>query len=203
MNARRRILIAWLLPLLMAGCSLLPQGQEDAAAKPRQVQNLPAVEPLLFYTERLAEQLFYQLPPLDVGAITVATFAEAQALRPDSSRKDSMNLALQLQDSMQTVAAQLGYKVSELRLSTSAVIASDHETVLSRDLSVMTAAKGTRYVITGTMTESDFDMMVNAKLVDLSNQQVMAAASTVIPIRSFSSNEQLQMRHNKLYRQSE
>ncbi len=40
--------------------------------------------PLLYYTERLADQLFYQLQPLESGAIAVTTFADVQLMAPDT-----------------------------------------------------------------------------------------------------------------------
>jgi hypothetical protein len=187
--------------LLLCSCSFLPQGQQIADP----VKLSPAAQhpPLLFYTERLADQLFYKLAPLESGAIAVTTFADAQLMQPDTSRSASYNLSLQLQESMQTVATQLGYQVSEIRLNNAVVLTPGYENALGRDLSQLAQQHQARYLISGTLTESELHMTVNAKLVDLKNQQVLAAASSVIPVAVLWPNEQLQLRHNKLYRNPE
>ncbi len=93
--------------LLLCSCSFLPQGQ-DVAEPAELAQKADQHPPLLYYTERLADQLFYQLQPLESGAIAVTTFADVQLMAPDTSRHSSYNASLQLQESMQTVATQLG-----------------------------------------------------------------------------------------------
>ena len=153
--------------------------------------------------ERLADQLFYKLQPLESGAIAVTTFADVQLMAPDISRSASYNASLQLQESMQTVATQLGYQVSEIRLNDAVLVHSGYENALGRNLTELAQSQQARYVITGTLTEGELHITVNAKLIDLKSQQVLAAASSVIPVAVLWPDEQLQLRHNKLYRNSE
>jgi hypothetical protein len=187
--------------LLLCSCSFLPQGQDvaDPVTKSKAEQH----PPLLFYTERLADQLFHKLQPLESGAIAVTTFADVQLMAPDVSRHSSYNASLQLQESMQTVATQLGYQVSEIRLNDAVMLHPGFENALGRDLSQLAQNQQARYVITGTLTEGEVHITVNAKLIDLKSQQVLAAASSVIPVAVLWPNEQLQLRHNRLYRNSE
>jgi hypothetical protein len=187
--------------LLVSGCSFLPQGQE--IAEPAEVSQTELHPPLLYYTERLADQLFHKLQPLESGAIAVTTFADVQLMAPDTSRHSSYNASLQLQESMQTVATQLGYQVSEIRLNDAVLVHAGFENSLGRDVSQLAQNQQARYVITGTLTEGELYITVNAKLVDLKSQRVLAAASSVIPVAVLWPNEQLQLRHNKLYRNSE
>jgi hypothetical protein len=187
--------------LLLCSCSSLPEGQKSAGAA--ELSNATQHPPLLFYTERLADQLFHKLQPLESGAIAVTTFADVQLMAPDTSRNSSYNAALQLQESMQTVATQLGYQVSEIRLNDSVIVHAGFENTLGRDVSQLGQNQQARYVITGTLTEGEVHITVNAKLIDLKSQQVLAAASSVIPVAVLWPNEQLQLRHNKLYRNSE
>ncbi|HJS14876.1 MAG TPA: FlgO family outer membrane protein [Rheinheimera sp.] len=187
--------------LLLCSCSSLPQGQD--IADPVKASEAEQHPPLLFYTERLADQLFHKLQPLESGAIAVTTFADVQLMAPDTSRKSSYNASLQLQESMQTVATQLGYQVSEIRLNDAVLVHPGFENSLGRDLSLLAQNQQARYVITGTLTEGEVHITVNAKLIDLKSQQVLAAASSVIPVAVLWPNEQLQLRHNKLYRNSE
>lgn len=187
--------------LLLCSCSSLPQGQD--LADPVELSKAAQHPPLLFYTERLADQLFHKLQPLESGAIAVTTFADVQLMAPDTSRNASYNASLQLQESMQTVATQLGYQVSEIRLNDAVLVHTGYENSLGRDLSLLAQNQQARYVITGTLTEGEVYITVNAKLIDLKSQQVLAAASSVIPVDVLWPNEQLQLRHNKLYRNSE
>lgn len=187
--------------LLLCGCSFLPQGQD--VAEPAEVSQAERHPPLLYYTERLADQLFHKLQPLEAGAITVTTFADVQLMAPDTSRHSSYNASLQLQESMQTVATQLGYQVSEIRLNDAVLVHPGYENSLGRDISQLAQKQQARYVISGTLTEGERYITVNAKLIDLKNQQVLAAASSVIPVAVLWPDEQLQLRHNKLYRNSE
>ncbi|MDF3125871.1 FlgO family outer membrane protein [Rheinheimera sp. 1928-s] len=187
--------------LLLCSCSSLPQGQD--LADPVELSKAAQHPPLLFYTERLADQLFHKLQPLESGAIAVTTFADVQLMAPDTSRNSSYNASLQLQESMQTVATQLGYQVSEIRLNDAVLVHTGYENSLGRDLSLLAQNQQARYVITGTLTEGEVYITVNAKLIDLKSQQVLAAASSVIPVDVLWPNEQLQLRHNKLYRNSE
>lgn len=187
--------------LLLCSCSSLPQRQD--VADPAELSQVSEHPPLLFYTERLADQLFHKLQPLESGAIAVTTFADVQLMAPDISRTANYNAALQLQESMQTVATQLGYQVSEIRLNDAVLVHPGYENSLGRDLNLLAQNQQARYVITGTLTEGEVHITVNAKLIDLKNQQVLAAASSVIPVAVLWPNEQLQLRHNKLYRNSE
>lgn len=187
--------------LLLCSCSSLPQGQD--IADPAELSTASAHPPLLFYTERLADQLFHKLQPLESGAIAVTTFADVQLMAPDTSRNSSYNVALQLQESMQTVATQLGYQVSELRLNDAVLVHAGYENSLGRNVNSLVQNQQARYLITGTLTEGEEHITVNAKLIDLRSQHVVAAASSVIPVDVLWPNEQLQLRHNKLYRNSE
>lgn len=200
-GARVRIVGLNITVLLLCSCSFLPQGQE--VAEPAELSQQEQHPPLLYYTERLADQLFYKLQPLESGAIAVTTFTDVQLMAPDSSRHSSYNASLQLQESMQTVATQLGYQVSEIRLNEAVLVHEGFENSLGRDVTQLAQNQQARYVITGTLTEGELHITVNAKLIDLKSQRVLAAASSVIPVAVLWPNEQLQLRHNKLYRNSE
>ncbi|WP_052749253.1 FlgO family outer membrane protein [Rheinheimera mesophila] len=125
----------------------MPQGQE--VAEPAELSQQEQHPPLLYYTERLADQLFYKLQPLESGAIAVTTFTDVQLMAPDSSRHSSYNASLQLQESMQTVATQLGYQVSEIRLNEAVLVHSGFENSLGRDVTQLAQNQQARYVITG------------------------------------------------------
>ncbi len=188
---------ALLLPLLLSACQQAPERQQTAPQR-----QLVAVGPLLMYTERLADRLLAHLPPLTKGAIAVVTFTELRSLQPDPYNLSQNQLGLQLQESMIAVAAQRGYQVKELRAANSVAVYPDHERLLSRDLQQLAERHAVRYVIVGTLNQSEQYTTVNARLVDIQNNMVMAAASDLIPANALGATEQVQLRQQKLYRQS-
>lgn len=184
---------------LLTGCSLLPDGQETASPTARSAPK-KAEQPLLFYTERLADQLFAELGPIAIGQVAVVTFVDADTLKPEPVHFRFRQLGLQLQESMQTVASQLGYQVVELRATNQISLYAEHEQGLSRELAELAKQQQVRFVIAGTMTQGDYDTTVNAKLVDTEHNRVIAAASNLIPQLAFDQNEKVRMRQDKLYR---
>ncbi|MFC4656973.1 FlgO family outer membrane protein [Rheinheimera marina] len=184
---------------LLTGCSLLPDGQETASPTARSAPK-KAEQPLLFYTERLADQLFAELGPIAIGQVAVVTFVDADTLKPEPAHFRFRQLGLQLQESMQTVASQLGYQVVELRATNQISLYAEHEQGLSRELAELAKQQQVRFVIAGTMTQGDYDTTVNAKLVDTEHNRVIAAASNLIPQLAFDQNEKVRMRQDKLYR---
>lgn len=194
-----------LMSLMMIGCiaglnvGCQPLVKRQTAAAPMQSN---AAAPVLVYTERLADQLFMGLAPIQKGAIAVVSFTELKSLAPDPYNLSLNLLGLQLQESMIAVASQRGYQVKELRLAQAVSVYADHERQLSRDLTQLATQQSVRYVIVGTLNQSEFYTTVNARLVDIQTNSVMAAASDVIPAEVLGSSEQIQLRQQKLYRTS-
>ena len=194
-----------LMSLMMIGCIVglnvgcQPLVKRQTAAVPMQSN---AAAPVLVYTERLADQLFMGLAPIQKGAIAVVSFTELKSLAPDPYNLSLNLLGLQLQESMIAVASQRGYQVKELRLAQAVSVYADHERQLSRDLTQLATQQSVRYVIVGTLNQSEFYTTVNARLVDIQTNSVMAAASDVIPAEVLGSSEQIQLRQQKLYRTS-
>ncbi len=188
--------------LLTTACVQLPepseQRQQTAVLQPE-----VAVTPLLYYTERIADRLFKDLKPITPGAIAVVSFTDVKSLAPDPYNLSMNLLGLQLQESMLTVASQLGYQVKELRLASSVKIYADHERMLSRDINELATQQSVRYVIAGTLNQSENYTTVNARLVDIQTNTVIAAASDLVPSAVLGSAEQVQLRQQMLYRNSQ
>ncbi|WP_333798169.1 FlgO family outer membrane protein [Rheinheimera sp.] len=188
--------------LFTTACVQLPepseQRQQTAVLQPE-----VAVTPLLYYTERIADRLFQDLKPITPGAIAVVSFTDVKSLAPDPYNLSMNLLGLQLQESMLTVASQLGYQVKELRLASSVKIYADHERMLSRDISELATQQSVRYVIAGTLNQSENYTTVNARLVDIQTNTVIAAASDLVPSSVLGSAEQVQLRQQMLYRNSQ
>lgn len=196
----KRYCIGTVLVLLaLSGCMQLPERQQSAIDAERRTQQL-AVTPLLYYSERLADRLFQDLAPITPGAMAVVSFTELKTLAPDPYNLTQNMLGLQLQESMITVASQRGYQVKELRLAEQVKVYSDHERVLSRDVTELATSQSVRYVIAGTIHQAENYTTVNARLVDIQNNTVIAAASDLIPANVLGSTEKVQLRQQQLYR---
>lgn len=182
---------------------LAAAGVQQAAEAPTPSGEPLAVEgPLLYYTERVADRLFAGLTPLARGPVAVVSFTELRSLAPDPYNLSLNMLGLQLQESMLTVATQRGYQVKELRLGQAVQFYSDHERMLTRQLSELATEQSVRYVIVGTMNQSEYYTTVNARLVDVQTNQVVAAASDLVPAQVLGTTEQVQLRQQRLYRNS-
>lgn len=193
--------ISGLLLWALVGCVQLPERQLTANSQQRELQQV-AVTPLLYYSERLADRLFQDLEPIAMGAMAVVSFTDIQTLAPDPHNIPMQLLGLQMQESMITVASQRGYRVKELRLANQVKIFTDHERMLSRDITELATAQSVRYVIAGTITQTENYTTVNARLVDIQENTVVAAASDLIPTQVLGQSEQVQFRQQRLYRTS-
>ncbi|MEN3158888.1 FlgO family outer membrane protein [Alkalimonas sp. NCh-2] len=190
----------WLLltlALTLTACSQSPARQQsaDTAAKPR-------LDPVLFYTERLAEQLLRDLPALPHGSMTAVTFTDSATLQPDATNVRMRHLGLQLQESMLTVASQLGYQVTEFRAGQSLQLHSQHDSLLTRQLASLATEQNIRYIIAGTLSQHEDFTIVNARLVDTKTNRVVAAAADQIPTAVLGSAKQVQLRQQMIYRSS-
>lgn len=199
---RFAILLCWFG--LVACQSQAPLQQTAASRQAIAATGMPAPDnaPLLFYTERVADRLFQGVAPLPRGPIAVVSFTEMRGLKPDPYNVSMNMLGLQLQESMLTVASQRGYDVKEIRLADAIAIYPDHEQMLTRDLTRLAQQQSVRYIIVGTMNQSEQFTTVNARMVDVQTHQVVAATSDLVPATVLGSTEDVQLRQQRLYRNS-
>ncbi len=192
---RLQLVLSMLLLLLVSSCAQEPQRQQSARAE----QHI-AITPVLYYTERIADRLFQDLGPIPDGTMAVVSFTELKTLAPDPYNLSMNLLGLQLQESMLTVASQRGYKVKELRLASQVKVYQDHERILSRDITELATQQSVRYVIVGTLNQAENYTTVNARLVDIQSNTIVAAASDLVPANVLGSAEKVQLRQQQLYR---
>ncbi|RXF06897.1 hypothetical protein D9981_00735 [Pseudoalteromonas phenolica O-BC30] len=88
----------------------------------------------------------------------------------------------------------------EHRLSNSITVSEHHEDMLTRDLNNLRARQNIDYVILGTITRQEHANMINARLVNVLNGQVISAGFAEVPINVMWTDEKVQMRNDKLYR---
>jgi TolB-like protein len=187
-----------LLALILSGCAHLPSWQEDA-----EEGQIVAEEPLLLHTEQIANKLFASLTPIEYGNLAVVSFTELESLALSKANHSLNMLGLQLQESMLSVSTQRGFNVVEIRAANQVQLFKDHERLLSRDSGDISKDIDVRYMVVGTLLQGNQMTTVNARLLDLREGTVVAAVSDNVPNSVIGLNaNQIQMKHNKLYRSS-
>lgn len=163
-------------------------------------------QPLGFYTERLARQLFAQLDDsplwLTRPQIAVSSFLPATALHLRDANTEQRDFANQLSESMLAHSRQFGYAVYEYRLSNEVMLAEDYEQALSRQLSDINSKGEANTLLTGTYTLQQDAVIVNARLIHIPSKQVLAAVTDYIPANVLWSTQQVNKRGAMFYRQS-
>ena len=162
-----------------------------------------AEEPLLLHTEQIANKLFASLTPIEYGNLAVVSFTELESLALSKANHSLNMLGLQLQESMLSVSTQRGFNVVEIRAANQVQLFKDHERLLSRDSGDISKDIDVRYMVVGTLLQGNQMTTVNARLLDLREGTVIAAVSDNVPNSVIGLNaNQIQMKHNKLYRSS-
>jgi TolB-like protein len=203
-----RLFILVLLTML-SGCQLMNEvKREEDLAKPKGVEGSIPMEvkgmssfPLHNYTANLAQQLYRgEAGRLRNAHIGVMSFTLATELGQETAAQQSSGLSQQIQESLMTQMTQLGYSIVEHRMSDTITISDQHEDMLTRDISKLRTRQNIDYVILGTITRQEHANIINARLVNVLNGQVISAAFTEVPINVMWTSEKIQMRNNKLYR---
>ena len=172
-----RVLTSMVLMLALSACSHFP-GQLDAN---KHEQADYKRDSLHAYVTTLAQQLFLSTKQLQFNeTIAVGSFLpidnlEGKALPPTST------LGQQIQESLITLATQSGLKVVEFKTTNTLKLAPKLDIMLSRDLKDINKNINIDYFLTGTYAFGHSGLAINARLIDVSTSNVVAAATDIIP----------------------
>lgn len=194
---------------LLSGCQLLNEiKREEELASPKGIEGSVPMEvksmsslPLHQYTLQLANQLYKgEAGRLRNAHIAVMSFTMATDLGQETAMQQNAGLSQQIQESLITQMTQYGYGVVEHRLSDSITVSKSHEDMLTRDIDKLRKRQNIDFVVLGTITRQEHANIVNARLVNVLNSQIVSAATIEVPINVMWTDEKIQMRDNKLYR---
>ncbi len=176
-----KLLMLALLGLLLTGCAsvknLLSFNEISAAEKQQQLRQ----NSLHAHLRELASQLFLSANRLALNeTIAVGSFLPIEDLQGKSLPPRSM-LGQQIQESMITYAAQEGLNVIEFKTAQNLQVGEQLDIMLSRDLDKLSKKITIHYFLTGTFTIADNGLTINARLIDLTNNSLVAAATDVLP----------------------
>ncbi|MBB1430936.1 FlgO family outer membrane protein [Pseudoalteromonas sp. SG43-4] len=191
-----------LLPLLflnLAACNLVPPPEPSVPTNAPKAAMAPFT--VNDYVVNLTSQLNHLNGSLNANArVGVSSFFYADALDTKLVTGQASGLSQQIQESLLTQFTQLGYHTVEYRLGNNLSLSENSDSILSRDLSKLRNRQNIDLVITGTVTRQQHAYIVNARLVNIENKQVLSAGSTEIPINVMWGNEKIQQRDGLLYR---
>ncbi|WP_423187100.1 FlgO family outer membrane protein [Alishewanella sp. d11] len=196
--------LAGVMLVLLGGCAYFNEPDETVTLPVRQVSAVGlSPQSLGFYTERLANQLFNELANSQHAKQTELAVTSFLPIRPLSLSKLSaqeIELANQLAESMLTEAVQRGYAAVDIRLRREILLQADHEQALSRQLTELKQQHHARLLLSGTYSAQEDGFIVNVRLIDIVNQQVLAAATDYVPDNVLWSAEKMRTRGNYFYR---
>lgn len=190
-------LLCVLLLVSLSGCAnLLSQFSEDTP--PVATPNLGESAQ---FTALLANDLFMNTNADNQYRYAVAGFVPVDTMRTDLNQQGPlMLLGHQLEQGLITEAVRRGYIAQDFKAS-NALILSDHsDRALSRDINHLSELQNIDYYITGTITPQQHGAMVNARIINVRNKDVVAAATRFFPADLFWNEEQVSLRNGHLYR---
>tara|TARA_R110001583_G_scaffold9788_2_gene45929 strand:+ start:45208 stop:45816 length:609 start_codon:yes stop_codon:yes gene_type:complete len=151
---------------------------------------------------RLANTLFSSAKNMKLSqSVAVGTFLPVSLINEKNMLEQS-HIGLQIQESFITLGAQAGLKIIEYKTMSSIKLQQGSDVMLSRDVQNLHEKINAQYFLTGTYSEQDNSLVVNARLIELSSQNVVAAATGYIPTLSLRSKQKVIMKNNMLYRQT-
>jgi len=151
---------------------------------------------------RLANKLFANANNIKLSqAVAVGTFLPIH-LNTKPNLAEQHYIGLQIQESFITLAAQAGLNVIEFKAASAIKITSDADVMLSRDTKDLQRNINAQYFITGTYSEHENKLVVNARIIELPEQKIIAAATGYIPMPSLNDKQKITMKNDMLYRKA-
>jgi len=102
-------------------------------------------------------------------------------VRLNESLEDSTVLGNQLSEYLITELQEFGLAIVDFKLAGNIKVTSQGDFVLSRKAEALAKQVEMEHVVTGTIIEDDRGVRVNARIVSMSNKQVVASANVYIP----------------------
>lgn len=188
---------------VLSGCAAPAKEQVQNASQSLH-QTSPTVKQnsVQYYTQRIADQLFRSVLTLQPDAgIAIGTFTQIDSLMINEMKNHPLRLlGLQLEDGFMTASVNRGLKVIEYKTRQKLMIKPSQDLMLSRDVKQLAQSHDIQYFLTGTLTEQETGVVVNARLINTENNQVIAAATDYVPLDTLWSGNKVQLKNNLIYR---
>ncbi|MDA8621145.1 FlgO family outer membrane protein [Psychrosphaera sp.] len=152
------------------------------------------------HVEQLARQLLNTTNYFNVGQpILVGTFLPANTLSEDKNASIAP-FGLQLQESFVTFLTQAGLKVTEFKVQKQVNISQNADMFMSRDVNSLEKNITADYLLVGHYVQQENELVVNARIINLSDKTVVAAATDYIPMNTMWSHDKVKLKNDQIYR---
>lgn len=185
--------------LFLNGCSQTPNEVDTAATPYTEMVAMPE-ENLHQHMIYLANDLFSTSKELSVRyPIAVGTFLPIKHI-DGKSLPQEVEIGHLIQESFVTLGAQAGLNVIEFKTMPAIQLTEGQDIMLSRDIAVLNKEFNAKYYLTGTYSEQNNSLIVNARIIDISTLSVKAAATRYMPLDIAATQNKLSLKNNMIYR---
>jgi TolB-like protein len=133
----------------------------------------------------------------------VVGFVPVTSMQQDLSQQGPlMLLGHQLEQGITTEVVRRGFIAQDYKATNTIIMGRDSDRALSRNVEHLKGLQPIDYYITGTITEQETGAMVNARIINVRNKDVIAAATKFFPAELFWQQEQVILRNGMPYRSS-
>ncbi len=188
-----------LIPVLL-GCTQTPDETDMANAFDKQSSNKSTSETLHQHVTHLANNLFSTSKEFAIRyPIAVGTFLPIKQINGKNLPQEK-EVGHLIQESFITLGTQAGLNIVEYKTMSAIKLSDGYDIMLSRDIKELNTQFKAKYYLTGTYSEQNDHLIVNARIIDLNSLEVKAAATTYIPIDVASNQNKLSLKNNMIYR---
>ncbi|WP_420207611.1 FlgO family outer membrane protein [Alteromonas gracilis] len=184
---------------LLAGCSTLEEPKSQVSQT--NTDDISALGNVEYHTYMLANELFADVGPARQSLYAVVGFVPVDSMKYSAVHQHPlMLLGHQLEQGMITEATERGFSTQEFKLSNDIIVSDESDRVLTRDIDQLSNIERVDFYITGTMVYQESGAVVNARIINARNKNIVAAATRFFPAELFWREEQVTTRNGKLYR---
>ncbi len=184
---------------LLSGCSSSDEPKSQFAQT--DASNVSALGNVEYHTYMLANELFADVGSARQSRYAVVGFVPADTMKYSAGHQHPlMLLGHQLEQGMITEATKRGFSTQEFKLSNDIIVSNESDRVLTRDIDQLSNIERVDFYITGTMVYQQSGAVVNARIINARNKDIVAAATRFFPAELFWREEQVTTRNGKLYR---
>ncbi|MEO2282185.1 FlgO family outer membrane protein [Pseudoalteromonas pernae] len=191
---------------ILMGCALLQAcaPSQRIEVVPRVAESHPVQQNSIHqHSVRLANSMASSLRSIPYGAkVAVGTFLPPKTLKAESVPWQQQDIALQLQESLMTIYTQMGFTVVEYRTRNHIALEPHADVMLSRDVAQLAQRQEIDFYVTGTLTEQEDAYVVNVRMIDSDNNQVVAAATDYLPNTILMHADKVRMTNGHLQRRA-
>ena len=184
---------------LLSGCSSSDEPKSQFAQT--DASDVSALGNVEYHTYMLANELFADVGSARQSRYAVVGFVPADTMKYSAGHQHPlMLLGHQLEQGMITEATKRGFSTQEFKLSNDIIVSNESDRVLTRDIDQLSNIERVDFYITGTMVYQESGAVVNARIINARNKNIVAAATRFFPAELFWQEEQVTTRNGKLYR---